>query len=149
MIKRIGAGTTVAAVLTAVTLAAWPASEAEKARADGQQFGQAVAALYEADTAEEANAAVADLEIAAQESREHAGDAVGDQVDKQVDALARAVDGFVGMHTTDDEWDAELYEYELDVAAEDLVDQAEEFRTESPEVVEAFWEGVDSEVELA
>jgi hypothetical protein len=145
--RRLAAGSLVTASIVAASIALWPASEAEKAREDGEQFGAAVASLYEADTTEEVNAALSDVQNEAQDAREHAGDAIGDQVDAQVDALDSAMNGFVGMNTTDSSWDADLYEYELDAALDDLADNAEEFRTEAPEVHEAFWSGVEDGID--
>ena len=60
------------------------------------------------------------------------------------DALSRAVDGFVGANTTDDSFEADLYQTELDVAVDDLSSQASDFRAQGPEVHQAFWEGVDT-----
>jgi hypothetical protein len=133
-------------MLAAVAIAVWPASEADKARADGEQLGEAVNALYAADTPGEVDAALADVHSAASDARVHAGEAVYDQVAAQEDALARAADGFVGYYTTDDAWDAELYEWELDTAVSDLESNAEDFRTTGPEVQQAFWDGYDSTV---
>jgi hypothetical protein len=132
-----------ATVLAAVTLAVWPASEADKARDDGEQFGQAVNHLYYADTEAEVDAALAEVDQAVTDSREHAGDEVASQAADQEDALNRAVDGFVGANTTDDAFAADLYQAELDVALEDLTSQASDFRAQGPEVHQAFWEGVD------
>jgi hypothetical protein len=72
---------------------------------------------------------------------DHAGDAVYDQTVAQEDALARAADGFVGALTTDDEFEAELYQAELEVAVDDLGSQAADFRDQGPEVRQAFYEG--------
>jgi hypothetical protein len=140
---RIAGGVLVAAVLCALTIALWPASEADKARDDGEQVGQAVTHLYEADSSTEVDAALAELDAAVSETRASAGDEVADQVADQQDALARAAEGFVGYYTTDSDWDAALYEAELDVALDDLYSQASDFREQGPEVHAAFWEGVD------
>ena len=75
---------------------------------------------------------------------DHRGDALDEQVTEQADALERAADGFVGSLTSDNEFDQELYEAELDYALDDLSSQADRFRTNAPEVEQAFWEGVDS-----
>ena len=128
----------------ALTLALWPASEADKARADGEQFGDAVVQLYYADTQAEVDAALVDVDQAVTDTREHAGDEVASQVDEQADALNRAADGFVGANTTDDAFEQDLYQAELDVALDDLESQASDFRAQGPEVHQAFWEGVDS-----
>jgi hypothetical protein len=144
LLRWIFGGLTVAAILAAVTIAVWPESATDKARADGEQVGQAVADLRDAQSVSEADAALADLRSAVRDTRIHAGDAVAGQADDQADALSRAVDGFVGVNTTDSEWDADLYQSELDVAVDDLTTQADDFRAEGPEVQQAFWDGVDN-----
>ena len=128
-------------VLAAVAVALWPASEADKAREDGEQVGDAVVQLYNA-TARPGSALV-ELDEAVTDTREHAGDEVAEQVDEQAEALNRAADGFVGANTTDDAFEQDLYQAELDVALDDLEGQASDFRTQGPEVHQAFWEGVD------
>ena len=139
--RRLAIGASLAAVLAAGTVALWPASETDKARDDGERVGAAVAQLQSAATLEEVDAAMVDLHDAAADTREHAGDAVDQQVNDQVDALDRAVDGFVGERTTDDSFEADLYHAELDTAVGDLTSNADEFRTTGPEVQQAFWEG--------
>ena len=136
-------GTGVAALLTAATIAVWPASETEKAYDDGKAFGAAVAQLQSAGTYEEVDDALVELNLAAQDTAEHAGDAVSSQVDAQADALERAADGFVGSHTADDSFEADLYQAELDDAVDDLVGNAEDVRTTGPEVQQSFWDGFD------
>ena len=131
-------------VVAAATVALWPASEADKARDDGEQVGQAVSHLYYADSTEEVNDALDELNTAVSDSLDHGSDALGEQVTDQADALDRAANGFVGALTTDSEFDQELYEAELDYALDDLSSQADHFRTNAPEVEQAFWEGVDS-----
>jgi len=146
VLRWILGGTSAAAILAAAAIAFWPASEADKARDDGEQVGTAVNALYAADTPEEVDAALADLNVAVSDTADHAGDAVYDQLVAQEDALSRAAEGFVGYYTTDDAWDQELYEWELDTAVSDLESNAEEFRATGPEAQQAFWEGYDSTV---
>ena len=143
LVGKILGGTLIASALVAATIAVWPASEAEKARDDGEQLGQAVSNLYYADSEADVDAALAEIDQAAIDSRDHAGDAVAEQVADQEDALARTVDGFVGSRTADNEFDAELYQAELDYAVDDLTTQASEFRTEAPEVQQAYWEGFE------
>ena len=149
LLRWIGGGAVLAALLTALTIALWPASEADKARADGEQVGQAVAQLQEATSADEVDDALVDLDTAVSDTAEHAGDNISDQVSDQADALERAVDGFVGEHSTDDGFEQDLYEAELDVAVDDLTSQAEDFRTEGPEVQQAFWDGFDTGLDAA
>jgi soluble cytochrome b562 len=140
----ITGGATLAAAIAAATIALWPASEADKARDNGESFGAAVAQLEAATTQAEAEAALTEVRAAAADTREDVDAAVSDQVAAQADALERAVDGFVGATTTTDEWEAELYEWELDVAVNDLADNAEDFRTTGPEVQQAFWQGFET-----
>ena len=111
-------GTLLAAALAALAIAVWPASETARAEMD---------------------AAVAD-------TRSHAGDELAEQVDDQTDALARAADGFAGSVTTDDAWGYDLYQAELDVALDDLTENASDFRGQGPEVHQAFWQGVEDGV---
>jgi hypothetical protein len=134
-------GAAVAAAIAAATIALWPASETEKARNDGEQLGQAVSALYSAQSPEDADAALGDVHDALRDTREDAVDFVSGQVNDQTDALDRAVDGFVGVHTSDDSWDVDLYQSELNTAVDDLSSNAEQFSSQGPEVRQAFWEG--------
>jgi hypothetical protein len=141
LLRMIAGGTGLAAVLAAGTIALWPASETDKAYDDGQAFGAAVAQLQSADTSAEVDDALAELRVAATDTREHAGDAVAYQVDKQYDALYRAADGVVGSVTAEDDWDYDVYQWELEDAVDDLTSNAEDFRTTGPEVQQAFWDG--------
>ena len=143
LLQWIGGGTLAAVVATSLTIAIWPASEADKARTDGEQVGQAVSTLYDAQSAEEVDAALADLDVAVTDTANHAGDRVNEQLSDTQDALARAADGFAGAHTTDG-WDADLYQAELDVAVDDLQSQAQNTREDAPEVEQAFLDGFDS-----
>jgi hypothetical protein len=146
IVRWVTGGVLAAAAIAAIAIAVWPASEADKARDDGKQFGEAVAALYTAESPAEVDAALVDIRDAAVDTRDHAGDRVAEQVDQQAAALDRAADGFVGAHTTDDEWSADLYQAELDTAVDDLASQADEFRTEGTEVQQAFWDGYETGV---
>jgi hypothetical protein len=139
----LGGGAT-AAALAALAIAVWPASEADKARADGEQFGAAVAQLQAADTTAEVDAALIEVQDAAADTRAHGYDAVSSQVSDQADALDRAADGYVGSISSDDDFEAELYEIQLDDAVGDLESNADDFRTTGPEVQQAFWEGYDA-----
>jgi uncharacterized protein YPO0396 len=136
-------GTGLAAILAAVAVAAWPASAADTARDDGERVGEAVVQLQEAQTTEEVDAALTEVDAAVDEARAHAGEELDEQITDQADALDRAVDGFVGAVETDDEFEAELYEMQLDDAVNDLANNAEDFREQGPEVHDAFWQGVE------
>jgi soluble cytochrome b562 len=136
-------GTGIAAVLATVAIAAWPASAADTARDDGERVGEAVVQVQEAQTTEEVDAGLAELDAAVNEARSHASEELDEQITDQADALDRTVDGFVGAVETDDEFEAELYELQLDDAVNDLADNGEDFRAQGPEVHDAFWEGVE------
>jgi hypothetical protein len=146
LVGRLLGGGLLAALVAAVAIAAWPASEADKARDDGERFGEAVAALYAADSPSEVDAALVDVRDAAADTREHAGDAVADHVSAQADALDRAADGFVGERTADDSFSRDLYHAQLDTAVDDLSTQADDFRDQGPEVEQAFWDGYETGV---
>ena len=137
-------GVLAAAAVAAVVIALWPASQADKARDDGKQVGAAVASLYNADSAEEVDAALVDMRDAAVDTREHVGDAVAEQVSDQANALERAADGYVGSRTADDSFSQDLYQAELDVAVDDLAYHADDFRSTGPEVQQAFWDGYET-----
>jgi hypothetical protein len=78
---KLGLGTLCALAVTILTLAVWPASEADKARDDGERIGAAVSALYAADSTDAVDDAVADLEAAAADTRTHAADRFDEQID--------------------------------------------------------------------
>jgi hypothetical protein len=142
LLRWIGGGAATAAVAAAVTLAVLPGqSAADKAREDGKHLGAAVTELRTAQSSDDVNAALTDIQSALSDTREHAGNAVADQVNDQVDALDRAADGFVGSHTSEDGWDVDLYQAELNTAANDLADNADSFANQGPEVQQAFWDG--------
>jgi uncharacterized protein YdbL (DUF1318 family) len=142
-IPRIALIALVAAALAAVAVAVWPASEADKARDDGERVGEAVGELYYAESDAEVDAALAELDEAVTDTREHAGDEVAEQAEEQADALARAVDGYAGAVTSEDAFESDLYEAELEVALDDLSTQASDFREQGPEVHSAFWDGFE------
>src|SRR5690349_4857803 len=72
----LAGGVLVALLAVAFTVALWPASQADKARDDGERLGTAVNALYLADTPADVDSALADVRAAAGDARDHAGDAV-------------------------------------------------------------------------
>jgi hypothetical protein len=141
-------GGTLLAVLVAgvVAIAVWPASETDKARDNGEQVGQAVIHLYNAESSSDVDAALNELDAAVRDTRADVSNEFADQVDAQTDALNRAADGFAGSRTTDDAWEADLYQAELDTALDDLADNASDFRAQGPEVHQAFWDGFQSGV---
>jgi hypothetical protein len=141
------AGAATCAVVAALTLALWPASAADTAYDDGQRLGQAVSDLRNADTYDEVDNGLTDVRNAAADARDHAGDELDSQITAQGDALSRALNGFTGAATSGDDWDQELYESELDVAVDDLAAQADDFRTNAPEVTRSFYEGLQAGLE--
>jgi hypothetical protein len=141
LVAWILGGAALVATLVVVAIAVWPASEADKAHEDGKHVGEAVSALYNAQSTEEAQDAITDLRTAVTDTRDHAVSNVSDQIGDQADALYRAADGFVGSHTSDDGFEADLYQAELDYAVDDFDQQAKDFQDEGPEVRQAFWDG--------
>jgi hypothetical protein len=141
---KVGLGTLCALLAAILVIAAWPASEADKARDDGEQLGTAVSALYAADSTTEVDAALADVRDAADATRADAGDQIDERVGDATDALSRAADGFAGTVTADDEFSQDVYQSELDDAVGDLDSQAQDVRDDAPEVEQAFWDGFDS-----
>jgi len=141
---RVLAAAVALVAIVAVTIAVWPASAADKARADGKHLGQAVGDLYHAQSQADVDAAFADMRGALDDTRDHAGDELNEQLDKQADALNRAADGFVGAHPSDDGWDQDLYQSELDYAVDDLVNNADDFRNQRSDVNQAYVEGFQS-----
>ena len=138
---RVLAAAVALAAIVAVTILVWPASAADKARADGKHLGQAVGDLYHAQSQADVDAAFADMRGALDDTRDHAGDELNEQLDKQADALNRAADGFAGAHTSDSSWDQDLYESELDYAVDDLANNADDFDNQRSDVHAAYWEG--------
>ena len=141
---KVGLGALCALLAAILTIALWPASEADKARDDGEQLGTAVSALYAANSTDEVDAALTDVRAAVSDTREHAGDQVDERVDDATDALSRAADGVVGTVTADDEFSQDVYQSELDHAITDLQDGSQSVRDNAPEVEQAFWDGFDS-----
>jgi hypothetical protein len=141
LVAWILGGAALVAAIAAVAIAVWPASEADKAREDGKHLGEAVTSLYNAQTTDEVDAALTDVRSALQDTRDHASDNVADQIDDQADALYRAADGFVGTQTSDNGFEVDLYQAELNDAVDDLDHQAQDFQDEGPEVRQAFYDG--------
>jgi hypothetical protein len=142
--RRIGLGALCALLAAILAVALWPASETSKARTDGEQLGIAVSSLYAADTTDEVDAALTDVQNAAADTRDHAGDQVDERVNDAADALSRAADGVVGTVTADDEFSQDVYQSELDNAIADLQDGSQSVRDDAPEVEQAFWDGFDT-----
>jgi hypothetical protein len=141
VVRWIAGAIGLATLITVVTIAVWPASAADKARADGKHLGQAVGDLYHAQSQADVEAAFDDMRSALDDTRTHASDELSNQVDKQADALNRAADGFVGAHSSDNEWDQDLYQSELDYAVDDLVNNADDFSNQHSEVANAYADG--------
>ena len=146
---KLGLGALAALLVTVLTIALWPASEADKARADGEQLGTAVSSLYAANSTDEVDAALNDVRAAASDTRDHAGDQVDERVNDAADALSRAADGFAGSVTADDGFEQDVYQSELDDAVADLDTGAKDVRNDAPEVEQAFWDGVGSTLTTA
>jgi acyl-CoA reductase-like NAD-dependent aldehyde dehydrogenase len=146
---KVGLGALCALLAAILTIALWPASEADKARGDGEQLGTAVSSLYAADSTDEVDAALDEVADAAADTRAHAGEQFTERVNDAQDELSRAADGFAGTVTADDGFEQDLYQAELDDAIADLDGQAQDVRVDAPQVEQAFWDGFNSTFETA
>jgi hypothetical protein len=144
IVRWIAGALALATLITVVAIAVWPSSETDKAHEDGKHLGQAVGELYNAQSQSDVKAASADIHSALGDTRSHASDALNNYVDKQVDALNRAANGYVGAHTTDNRWDRDLYQSELNYAADDLSYNAKHFRNQGSDVDQAYYDGFRS-----
>jgi hypothetical protein len=144
ILRWAGGSGAAASLLAVIAIAAWPASEADKARDDGEQLGAAVSQLYNAQSADEVDAALTEVQSAASDTRDHAGDQVAERVGDAQDALSRAADGFVGTQTSTDAFEVDLYQAELNEAVDDLDHQANDVADDAPEVRSAFWDGYET-----
>ena len=99
-VSRFVASLLALAVVATAAWALWPASEADKARDDGEQVGQAVSHLYYADSTEEVNDALDELNTAVSDTLDHGSSALDEQVSDQADALDRAANGFSGLNVS-------------------------------------------------
>jgi hypothetical protein len=141
--RWIVGGALVLAAAAALAVALWPASAKDTAYDDGQRLGQAVTQLRDAETSYDVDDALTEVRNAADDARGHAGDELDAQITAQGDAISHALNGFAGAVTTDSGWDQDLYESELDSALTDLQSQADDFRTNAPEVTQAFYDGLE------
>jgi hypothetical protein len=128
--RRFGA--IAAAVLAALALAACGESPEDEAREDGEQIGEQLRALFDATSAEEAQAALEELGAAAEELEEDTRDHVGAQVDTQRTTLETAI--------------AELASGDVDgakAAAQQIRAQADSFRSGNDSISNEFWRGFE------
>jgi len=72
LVRWIAGGSALAALLAVVAVHVWPASEADKARDDGEKVGEAVTQLYEAASSADVDAALSELDAAVADTRAHA-----------------------------------------------------------------------------
>jgi hypothetical protein len=135
-------GVLAAAMLAAAAVAVWPASAADTAYDDGVRVGQAVDDLRNADTYTDVDNALTDVRHATRDARDHAGDELDQQITDEQSAFFDALNGAAGSVQSTDDWDQSLYEDQLDSAIDDLSSNADEFRTNGPDVVQSFWNGV-------
>ena len=121
-----------AAVIAALALGACGESPEDEAREDGEQMGEAMRALFDAGSIEDAQAAVGDLKKAVEELSEDTRPAVAEQVESQRDTLSDAGDALRARDTT-----------ELKAAVQELRAQGDAFRNGSDSVANEFWRGFE------
>ena len=115
-----------AAVVLALGAAGCGESPEDEARDDGEDVGEAMRALFDAQTPEQAQEAVGDLRDAAGELTQDTADAVRPQLETQRSTLAGAVGG------SPEEWRD---------AVQQARAQADAFRSGADSVANEFWRG--------
>ena len=116
----------------ALALAACGESPEDEAHEDGEQVGEAVRAMFDATSADQARAAADDLRSAADGLGEDAREHVRDQVEAQGGTLENAAEAFTEGDT------AEFRSQIQQVRA-----QADAFASGNDSVANAFWRGFE------
>ena len=121
-----------AALVAALALAGCGDSPEDDARRDGKDMGEAVRALHDAQSVEEAQAAVGELRTAAEDLTEDVRGAVSDQVETQKETLSSAADAFRAGEPD-----------ELRAVIGDIRAQAQAFGESGDSVANEFWRGFE------
>jgi len=111
----------------------------DNARDDGEQLGEAMQKLYDAETPQEALAALPAVKTAVQETREDARDKVGKQIEAQEDSVEDAADGLQALRSAADPAQAQDAIGDMRTAINDIRSQANDNRGDS--VANEFWRG--------
>jgi hypothetical protein len=121
----------VAAIVTAaLAFGACGESPEDEAREDGERVGEAVRALFDSESLEEARAAAAEVGDAVEAIGEDARDAVREQVTTQSASLVAAAEALQEADTTG-----------VKAAVQEIRAQAEAFQQSDDSVANEFWRG--------
>lgn len=131
----------VVAVL-ALVLSACGDSPEDTAHDNGEDVGQALRSLMNADDADALRSAGDELRGAVAESVDDAGDRLRQQIQVQVDHLNAAIGNFRTATTATDADAAAAARTELQAEVQQARSQAAGFRDTGSSVTNAFWQGV-------
>lgn len=123
---------TTAAVIAALAIAGCGESPEDEARDQGEQVGEAVRGVYDADSAEAAGEAIDDLRAAAQDIGEDTRERVRAQVETQTGSLDAAVEAVAAGQTA-----------VLQETAQQIRSQADAFRSGNDSISNEFWRGFE------
>lgn len=135
-----------ASALTAVVALALVAagcgdSPEDQARDDGQQAGKAVRALYDADSADQAAAAVKDIRAARQDMDADTRKRVKAEADTQSDSLRKAADAYRRGQSASNPADVDQARQDLRSAVQDIRAQASALGDEDNSIANEYWRG--------
>ena len=126
------AAATAAALLAALTLAACGDSPEDEARDDGEQIGQSVRALFDAQSATDAGKAIDDLRANVADLDDDVREHVKAQVETQRGSIESAARALASGDTA-----------ALQQAAQEIRAQADTFRSGTDSIANEFWRGVE------
>jgi len=124
--------TLVAAAMLALAFAACGESPEDEARDDGEQVGEAVRALFDSESLDQARTALEDVASATDAIDEETRDAVSEQVDTQGAGLSAAVDAIQAGDLDG-----------LKSAVQQVRSQADSFQSGEDSVANEFWRGFE------
>jgi hypothetical protein len=118
-------------VALALVFGACGSSPEDKAYSDGKALGSAVNELYNASDASQLQAAIGDVQSAADKIRSETRDHIGDQAKVQADTIRSAVENLTSGGS-------------LDTVKNDIQDlraQASSFEDQNDSIANSFWRG--------
>jgi hypothetical protein len=121
-----------AVVLAALTLVACGESPEDQARDDGERAGEAVRALYDAETPEAAQVAVDELTAVRDDLDEDIREHVQDEISVQSESLQAAAEALQGGDRA-----------ALQSAIQDVRAQADSFTSQDDSIANEFWRGFE------
>lgn len=116
-------------------------SPEDQARDDGQQAGEAVRALYDANSADQAASAVKDIRAARDDLDSDTRKRVASEVDTQSDALRRAADAYRRGRSATSAQDADAARADLRSAVQEIRSQASGLADQDNSIANEYWRG--------